>query len=194
MEWAPGRRLVRCHSAARGGATFNPASTLHRFRPVSVKGRVVPTLYAATTLGGALAETILRDVPLDGPGRAVMRADLTQYRYSTLVPSRALRLAVLHDPHVRRLRISGNEIGACPPSCYPWTADWAQAIHDDTDADGLIWVPRNDNTARAVMLFGSRVRPGSLRIEADAQPLGAGVGLREVLRLLEATGVALLDG
>ena len=159
-----------------------------------VKGRVVPTLYAATTLGGALAETILRDVPLDGSDRAVMRGHLAQYRYSSLVPSRPLRLAVLHDPHVRRLRISGNEIGACPPSCYPWTADWAQAIHDDTDADGLIWVPRNDNTARAVMLFGSRVRAGALTTEVDAQPLGAGVGLREVLRLLEASDIALLDG
>jgi hypothetical protein len=155
----------------------------------------VPTLYGADSLQGALAETILRDVPLHGDDRNVFSDRLIPYCYTALRARRPLLLAILHDPHVRRLRVGAVEIGSCAPADYPWTAVWAQAIHDDVpQADGLIWVPRHHNAARALMLFGSRVHAKDLAVDGETQALASGIGRREVARLLELAGIALIEG
>lgn len=195
-DWRDGWPIYRCHLTHRTPRAFNPTDTSQRFRPIlEGDGRIVPTLYGADSLQGALAETILRDVPLSGDNRHVMADRLTAYTYSVLAATRPMRLAILHDPHIKRLRVSPAELGGCPPTDYPWTATWAQAIHDDEpDAEGLIWVPRNHNTARALMLFGDRISRRALTVTAEPQPLARGVGRREVARLLELADIALIEG
>lgn len=124
-----------------------------------------------------------------------MADHLTHYSYSVLRAGRPLRLAILHDPHIKRLGVSPSDLGGCPPVDYPWTAVWSQAIYDDApEADGLLWVPRNHNTARAVMLFGDRVSGRDLKVSAHPRPLATGVGRREVARLLEIADIALIEG
>lgn len=158
---------------------------------------MIPTLYGADSLQGALSETILRNVPRAGPARHVLFDRAARYSYARLCARRRLRLAILHDPHVGRLGVGAAELGAGRPSEYPWTAAWAQAIHDDApDLDGLIWVARHHNILRngAFMLFGDRVGGGVLRIEGRSRPLVSGVGRRELARLLELSGIALIEG
>ena len=195
-EWREGWRIYRCHLTERKPRAFNPTDSSQRFRPIhDARGRVVPTLYGADTLQGALAETILRDVPPDGDERHVLADRLTPYNYTTLHATRPLCLAILHDPEIKRLRVNPAELGGCPPADYPWTATWAQVIHDDApDADGLIWVPRHHNTARALMFFGDRTSERDLTIDADPRPLATGIGRREVARLLELADIALIEG
>lgn len=196
-EWAKETEIWRCHSPAFGGKTFNPLGPPRaggRFRPIlTPTGQVIPTLYGANGLEGALAETLLRDVPLKGSARHLMEAKLRGTRYSVVWPTRTLQLAVLYDPEVGRLGVRAADIGGSLPRDYPWTAEWAQSIHDDEPrADGLIWVPRNHNRALALMLFGDRVAEYDLDVVVDSEPLDTGWGRDEVLRLLEAADVALI--
>ena len=124
-----------------------------------------------------------------------MAVDLARYGYSVVEATRTVNLAVLHDPQIGRLGVGAAELCGCPPGDYPWTAEWAQAIHDDaTEADGIIWVPRHHNTANAIMLFGDRVHGRDLKVVRGPQPLASGIGFRQVLSLLEAAGVAVIAG
>jgi RES domain len=105
-EWQPGWPIYRCHRSARAPRAFNPGTSSQRFRPIRDEhGRIVPTLYGADILDGAFAETVLRDVPLDGDDRYVLADRLAAYSYSVMTSSRPLRLAILHDPEVKRLRV-----------------------------------------------------------------------------------------
>ena len=115
--------MFRVHRHDRKPDEYNPTETSQRFRPIyDPAGTPIPTLYGAESLEGALAETILRGVPLDGPDRRVFADRLTPYAYSRLQPTRSLRLAILHDPHVKRLRVSAAALAESPPDAYPWTA------------------------------------------------------------------------
>ncbi|WP_434575633.1 RES domain-containing protein [Pseudomonas sp. Z3-6] len=46
---------------------------------------------------------------------------------------------------------------------YPATRKWAEAIHRQCpDAQGLSWISRQDDSARAIVLFGDRIPEGAL--------------------------------
>jgi hypothetical protein len=55
-------------------------------------------------------------------------------------------------------------------------------------------VPRHHNTARALMLFGDRITARELRLDGAPRALSAGIGRRELARLLELAGIALIEG
>ena len=79
---------------------------------------------------------------------------------------------------------------------YPATRQWAAAIHRQCpQAQGLSWVSRQDDSARAVVLFGDRIPRGALRPEADSRSLLEDVGAYDaVLELAERIGVNVVSG
>lgn len=184
--WKAGRRLFRVHGR-QGANAFNPGYGRGRSHPIpDGHGRPVPTLYAADRIAGALSETLFRDVTASG-GR-IHRADLESLRLSRLVLQADLRLVDLTGLALRRLGLTRGQLLEAPARCYRQTARWAEALHEACSiAHGLMWVSRQFDTARTVVLFGDRVGDAVLRPAGSVEPLHRGRGFR---RVCEAAGIA----
>jgi hypothetical protein len=146
-----GQLLYRVQSATRTATDFNPGfGSPTRFGFFG--NPVVPILYAAETEDAAIAETLLHDVPAAG---GLLPYD--QYASKVLVRlelTRSLRVAVLHGTGLRRLKVTA-ELTSGPASDYRSTVRWAQAAHD-AGFDGLVWMSRQCNDAKAYVFFGDR--------------------------------------
>ncbi|GFG63310.1 hypothetical protein MKUB_08000 [Mycobacterium kubicae] len=147
-----GHLLYRVLTATRTATDFNPgfgAPTRFGF----FGDPIVPIMYAAETEDAAIAETLLHDIPVDG---GVLPYD--QYATKVLVclkVTRKVRVAVLHGTGLRRLKVTAAELTASPASSYAGTVRWAQAAHD-AGLDGLVWMSRMCNDAKAYVFFGDR--------------------------------------
>lgn len=95
---AAGLVLWRCHDRRFASAQGNPGfGAPGRYHPFDGPGQVpVPILYAAASAKGALAETVLHDVPVAGRGRRVSWAWLGRMGLSRLAAGRDLHLVVFH--------------------------------------------------------------------------------------------------
>ncbi len=195
FTWERDRPLVRCHSARFGPAGFNPGIGIGRFHPFKdANGDVVPTLYAAETLDGALAETVFHSLPVRGPGKKVRKVALRSLVLSNFACHRDLRLAQLFGFGLRRLGVSRLMLIEVAKRQYARTAAWARALHAcDQLIDGLVWVSRQNDGTRSVILFGDRVSTSSLRSLGDSMPLNDGPGYDAVLNAADQAGIVLYD-
>jgi hypothetical protein len=193
-EWKRGKSMIRCHNVQFGATEFNPGVGKGRFHPFSdLAGQVVATLYGASSIEGALSETVFHDVPVRGPVRRIRRSSLRPLVVSTLASQRVLRLAQLHTTGLRRLQVSRAELIDSGSGSYPATLLWAQALHRcRDDLDGLVWVSRLHDTSRALMLFGDRVSRADLEVIEPPLPLFAGRGFRKVRQAAEEAGITLV--
>lgn len=159
--WTAGQELYRVHKVAvdRAANTFNPRFG-HRTRFAFFGDPPVPVLYAGQSTEAAVAESLLHDLgDLDG---LLSPAHYLEYMVSRLSPARDLKLVRLHSDGLIRLGVEPFQLTDTDASHYPRTVRWAAATHDQTDADGLVWMSRRWNTERAVVLFGDRVREQDL--------------------------------
>jgi RES domain-containing protein len=154
---------------------------------------VVPTLYGASTLEGALSESIFHNVPVRGPKKRIRRYRLKPLLVSTIAPRRDLKLVQLHGHGLDRLGVSRAELIDSRARQYPRTVTWAAALHTRReDADGLIWTSRKHDTSLALVLFGDRVRRDDLKVIEPPMPLFSGDGYAEVQRLADLAGITIL--
>lgn len=180
IEIASGTPLVRVHSIGRSAADFNPGlGRPSRFGPLHLaNGTPIPTLYAATTVAGALSESIFHDVPYRGRGKRILVSRLTGLALSTLIVDRPLQLVHLAGLGLRRLGVRRRDLIETGPRSYSRTAEWAIALHaSPLTPSGLVWVRSQDDTARAILLFGDRVPAGSMRVASSPVRLNQGAGL-----------------
>lgn len=165
-----GDLLYRVVTAPRTATEFNPgegAPTRFTF----FGNPVVPVMYAADTEMAAVAETLLHNIPVDGGFVSYDR-----YSHKALVRlavTRDLRLAVLHGLGLRRLKVVADDVTSSPASTYPTTVRWAEAAHA-IGLDGVVWMSRMCNDAKAYVFFGDRCAnaftqdPSHARIFASA--------------------------
>lgn len=181
-----GTLLARIHSAERGACEFNFVA------PEPPGGGRFDTcdgscghLYAADGLFGAVAETIMRDVPLEDPGpRQVPLAALRGRVLSAVRVTRDLRLVSLHGPHPSAFG-QGPWLTKCEREDYPLTRKWARALRQRSPkAAGFVWRARHDEDTLAYVLWSDRVGEGALRAEGEAVALDAGAGLGAVRKVL----------
>lgn len=166
-----GTVLHRVHGSFPAGA-FNPGvgdptRFAHFTSAADPSTGIVPVLYAAATAEGAVCETLLHDVPLEGG-----RLSLAKYRgrrETVLVLQREVRLAKLMGSGLRRLHVAPQDLTATDGDVYSQTVLWAQAAHR-AGFDGLAWMSARENTAEAYVLFGDRVS------EADLEETSDGLG------------------
>lgn len=180
IEVAAGTPLVRIHSIARSADAFNPGlGARSRFAPLQLAdGTAIPTLYAATTVAGALSESVFHDVPYRGRGKRILAGRLTGLALSTLIVVEPIRLAMLAGLGLRRLGVRRRDMIESGPGSYGQTAAWALSLYGCPAASaGLLWTSRQDDTASAVLLFGDRVTESTLLVASDPVPLDAGAGL-----------------
>lgn len=188
-RWPAGALIHVIHDTAFAPESFNPgvdsAGALRkstRFAPIrDAKGRVVPYLYGGATLDCAIFETVFHDVPIDAPDKFVALDDFAQRGHGQLVPRRELRLVDLTSEGLHRLKVPKEELIASPARDYVDTARWAEALHRQCkDADGLVWMSRQRDRDRALLLFGDRVK-GVLSGTRMGGPLARNDALRQAI-------------
>jgi hypothetical protein len=149
-----GTQLYRVFTAAEGrtATTFNPgygAPTRFAFFGTPV----VPVLYAAATEEAAVAETLLHDIPVSG---GILPYDkYARTVMARLEVARPVRVGILHGLGLRKLKVTAEALTASGAETYPETVKWAQAAHD-AEFDGLVWMSRLCNDAKAYVFFGDR--------------------------------------
>lgn len=158
---AAGTVLQRIHSNRFRPNQFNPgpqgAGRFHFFGDPRV-----PALYFAETREAALAETLLHDVPIGAPA-ALPRSIYANSVLAGLELKRQLRIAEFFGLGLRALGIEATQLTDTPMDNYPQTRKWARAAHAG-GFDGIGWMSKRDNSARAYMLFGDRVREEDLDV------------------------------
>jgi len=116
----------------------------------------VPVLYAGETEEVAISESVLHDLP-SRAARLVASAYVDRLT-GAVAPRRNLRFAQVHSGGLIRLGITPDQLTDTGPQHSERTCAWAEAIHAETDVDGLVWMSRRWNSQRAVMLFRDRVK------------------------------------
>jgi len=195
---ATGQVLHRVHLQRYQAAQFNPGQRGNaRFSPIcNAAGQPIPTLYASTTLDCALMETIFHDVSHTAGFKPFVREKLAALVHSTIRIERALQVVDLSSVALRKLGITRRQLIDTDKDQYPATRQWAEAIHHQfPQAQGLCWISRQDDSARAVMLFGDRIADDALRPHGDSRSLlDDGNTYDAILDLANRIGVTIVQG
>lgn len=195
---ARGQVLHRVHLRKYQASQFNPGIQGNaRFSPIQDEhGNPVPTLYAGTTMECALMETVFHDVPHTAGFKSFDKNKLTGQVHSTVRLEQELQLADLASVPLRKLGVTRKQLIDTEKEQYPATRQWAAAIRlQCREAQGLSWISRQDDSARAVVLFGDRIADAALRPEGDSRGLGDDADAYDaVLNLAERIGVSIVQG
>jgi len=170
----PQEVLHRVHLQTYHAAQFNPGHTGDaRFSPIqNAQGQAIPTLYAANTFQAALMESVFHDVPHGSGFKLFDRRKLHGQVHSQLSIRTDLILADLTSKPLRKLGITRKQLIDTEKDQYPNTRLWAQAIHaQHPDVQGLYWTSRQDDSARAVVLFGDRIVDDTLQQSVASRKL-----------------------
>jgi RES domain len=193
-SWTEGSRFVRVYERAYGPLNFNPTDVSRRFRPVrDDDDNVIATAYGAIDVETALAEVLLRGVETLSRGvrRRVYRKQVNGLDLVALTIERDLTLVRLHGLGLQRLGLQRADIIDCDEADYAYTAEWAQALFDcDESVDGIAWTSRQNDSARAAMLWAGRVDPAhDLREHDSVIALDEDPGLELARRACALAGI-----
>ena len=153
-------------------------------------------LHGGATMDCALMETVFHDAPYTAGLKTFDKGKPAGQAHSTVEVAQPLRVV---DPASAPLRMPGiarKQLIDTEKNRRPVTRRWAEALHRQCpDARGLSWASRQDDSARAVALFGDRIPNGVLK------PLGASRSLVDdgntndsVLDLADRIGVSIIQG
>jgi hypothetical protein len=163
-----GTQLYRVHRRWRATTEFNPtvASTLFgggRFDPVA--GDEYPYLYLSLSAQAALAEVLLRNLPFNNRGTRILpQATIRERQLASLELTTSLTLITLSTSS--QLAAIGQDewLIHADTQDYPQTRGWGRWLREQAPwAHGLIWPSKRDLGEKAVLLFGDRCPPDSLK-------------------------------
>lgn len=188
-----GVELGRIHNNAFHATQFNPGKgRATRFAPIAdASATPIPTLYAGTNFMCAVFEYIFHDIDPASAFKSVALSSIDPLVYSTIQSTRDLTLVRLFEPDLNKLKITRTDLIDTPPSTYGATKLWAEAIHAQSTADGLVWTSRRCDPEQAVILFGDRIGPSDLT-GTDSRSIRTDVKLLDDLHEFAATaGITL---
>jgi hypothetical protein len=150
---AAGTRMHRVYDNRFAAVELNPgpkgAGRFHFFGEPPV-----PVLYAAGTEEAAVAETLLRNIPV--AGGLLAYGDYKSKVMAAFTSRRDIRLASFLGSGLRTLRVEARQLTDTPGESYPQTRKWAEAAHG-AGYEGIAWMSRRINSDRAYMFFGDRL-------------------------------------
>lgn len=167
-----------------------------RFSPIrDARGKFIPTLYGGSSMDCAMMETVFHNVPHSAGLKILDRAAQADQVHSRVGITRNLEVVNLASVPLRKLGISRRQLIDTGRDHYPVTRNWAEALHRICpQVQGLCWVSRQDDTGRAVMLFGDRIPVGTLRLQGESRSLVDDPDACDaVLDLAERLGVAIVS-
>lgn len=195
--WESALPLARVHPLKYTSTSFNPSPNSGRFRPVYRTKRrlVVPTMYAANDVDGALSESVFHDLPVRATPKHLPRSLLVPYGLSRLRATRPLTLVSLRGHGLRRLGIRHGRLIEVGPTAYSATAAWGQSAYEYTEKpDGLLWISRQFPGGIALMLFGDRCGKSLEPLDNEPPlPLGHGRGFELACAAATKAGVVIVD-
>lgn len=186
-----GNALDRVHPAIYPGDQFNPSpSGDARFSPLIEGGMVVPTLYAGESLDCALMETLFHDVPYtDGPKRVRVKK-INPLAHSSLRTLQEIEFADLSNIALRKLGLQRKDLIDTTAARYARSREWALAIRRERpDVQGLAWISRQHDKQASYVLFGDRLAPGTLALNATS---ALSAKMEEIIALADRLGVDLV--
>ena len=190
--------LWRVHPATYRATEFNPSNIGNaRLSPIlRPDDTIIPVLYGASTLTGAIMETVFHDVPTPPDGyilnvEALRRQNLV---VSRVRPKRRLQAVDLSTKGLKRLGLHRTDLIDTSVTAYPLTRNWGEWLHGATTVAGLLWTSRQDDAARAVALFGNRLPESAFKVEVDREPLCEDEHLDALLELAGHIGIERLFG
>ena len=193
--WSAGRRLYRVHPAEYAPNEFHPGTgdPSGRFHPIhSVQGDPIPTLYASDRIHGALSETVFRNIVAGG---VILRAELATRCLAHVELVRDIAIADLSGHGLRRLGLDRSQLLETSARSYAYTARWAEAIHRSNEiVDGINWVSRQFDTAKALLAFGDRLKQDDFAVIGAPERLDRGRGYRRVQEAASAAGITIAEG
>lgn len=192
------RAIWRVHAASYRPGQFHPGGNGDaRFSPLYRADKTsIPTLYGASTLAGAMMETIFHDVPTPPTGYIL---DIEKLREAGLTVSRirakrSLQLVDLSTKGLKRIGLKRTDLIDTPVDSYASTRAWAEWFHAQTKAKGLLWTSRQDDQAKALVLFGDQIAESAFRVDVDREPVHEGERLDSLLALAEHIGIDRIYG
>lgn len=193
-----GTVLHRIHDEKYAADQFNPGQRGNaRFSPIQdAKGEPVPTLYAGVTKDCAMMETIFHDVSFAPGLKTYDKSKLENQVHSTLEVIESLELVDLASVALRKLGITRKQLIDTEKDQYPITRKWAEKLYEQCPTvQGLAWISRQDDTARAMVLFGDRITPQSLAQAGESLSLiNDAATYDDVLELAERLDVLIVPG
>jgi RES domain len=155
-----GSEMVRVHESAYGPIWFGPTSVpMHRFDSTKGTYRI---FYAAATLKGAIAETLLHGNSHRKGPKIVTKAEVEARSWSVITLERPVKLLKLYG---NGLAIHGQDAGITSGNSYRTSRAFAEAAFAKyVDCDGLAFKSRHDNDELCFALF-HRVAPAELTVE-----------------------------
>jgi hypothetical protein len=156
LDWPAGRTFTRAHPHMFGSTEFDsrPAGVADaRFSPLEVAAQLVPALYGGVDDRTASAETIFHLLPAGNRPRRIRRSAYATWQWSTVHPTRDLRLAALDATYQDAAALVD---GAAPT--YSDTRDGAaRLLAAQPDIDGLVWASRqlHDQPSRVTVDLAS---------------------------------------
>ena len=185
--------LYRVHPDLYPPNAFNPGThgDRGRFHPMrDASGRLVPTLYAADCIDGALSETMFQNV---FAGDVIVRSRLEGHCLTRIELTRDILVADLTGHGLRRLGLTRSQLLDSGASHHAETARWAEAIHRSRESlQGMIWISRQFDVAMALLAFGDRLHERDFECDAS-EPLDGGRGYRLVQDAAAAAGITVVE-
>lgn len=192
-----GEVLHRIHPDMYAADAFNPSNNGNaRFSPIQdVNGEIIPTIYLGTTSVCALMETAFHDVPHTKGTKVIFKDRLGNLQHSTIKLNKDLVVVDLSSKGLRKMGFKKTEIIETEADKYPITRAIAEQIHaENTEVQGLRWVSRQDDTARALVLFGDRIEKNTIKkIGKSKSLINDPDTYAEVLDLADEIGVSVVD-
>jgi len=140
------------------------------------------TSYMATSLCGALAETVLHDL-MPQAGHFIVPPDELESKYLVRFEGASLRLAKLTGIALKRI-VGSSEISTVLP--YDLPQSWAIALHaHPAKVDGILYMSRQLNDDKAVVVFDRAKRKFNTAVYT---PLPGAPGFDEVIQTLAIRG------
>ncbi len=187
--------MYRVHSTHYAALQFNPGGRTRpgRFHPLAdLDGASIPTLYAADQVAGALSETVFHNAMA---GAYILRAELATRFLTRIELLRDIKVADLTGHGLRKLKLSRAQLLECGASEYAHTARWAEVIHAANHGlDGMIWVSRQFDTAKALLAFGDRLSVADFKVVGEPERLDRGPGFRKLQRAASSAGITIIEG
>jgi hypothetical protein len=188
---AQGTVLRRVHPTAYAADSFNPTpqpSVLSGGRFDSLDGAFSYS-YLADDDDGAIAETMCRELPLDGRPRLIPRIKLAGRVITSVELLRDLTLVSLRGADLSQV---GQDIWLtkCEADGYLLTREWSESIRAwCSDAAGFVYRCRHDEDCIAYVLFddgATAIAPrarSALHARSDSIPLDSVAGEYMVRRV-----------
>lgn len=193
-----GTDFHRIHDKKYGGTDFHPGGSGNaRFSPITDSSSIsIPTMYGGSTPDCALMETAFHDVPYTPGLKTVDKNELAKLVHSTVAPTMDLILADLTSTALRKMGITRAQLIETEKNSYHLTRPWAEQIHDQNKSiQGMTWVSRQDDRARAYILFGDRIPTAVLQQKGSSQSVVDPHGIYpDVVALAKRIGAKIVPG